>query len=57
MRRTFNGGMGFLFVVSAEQAKLAHATLVALGEQPVTLGEVIRVPLDRPFEERVEWPE
>jgi phosphoribosylformylglycinamidine cyclo-ligase len=23
---------------------------------PVALGEVVRVPADRPFEERVEWP-
>jgi phosphoribosylformylglycinamidine cyclo-ligase len=57
MRRTFNGGMGFLFVVDARQADRARATLGALGEAPVTLGEVIRVPSDRAFEERVEWPE
>jgi phosphoribosylformylglycinamidine cyclo-ligase len=57
MRRTFNGGMGFLFVVDSKEAAQACATLSSLGETPVTLGEVIRVPLDRAFEERVEWPE
>jgi phosphoribosylformylglycinamidine cyclo-ligase len=57
MRRTFNGGMGFLFVIEARQAERARATLAALGEEPVTIGEVIRTPSDRAFEERVEWPE
>jgi phosphoribosylformylglycinamidine cyclo-ligase len=57
MRRTFNGGMGFLFVVDAGDAKRALGALAALGEAPVTVGEVIRVPMDRAFEERVEWPE
>jgi phosphoribosylformylglycinamidine cyclo-ligase len=57
MRRTFNGGMGFLFVVDARQAERTRAVLGALGETPVTVGEVIRVPLDRAFEDRVEWPE
>jgi len=57
MRRTFNGGMGFLFVVDARQAERAHAVLRGLGEASVTIGEVIRVPADRAFEERVEWPE
>jgi phosphoribosylformylglycinamidine cyclo-ligase len=57
MRRTFNSGMGFLFVVEAREAERAHAALVALGEEPVTIGEVIRTPSDRAFEERVEWPE
>lgn len=57
MRRTFNSGMGFLFVVEARQADRARAVLVALGEEPVTIGEVIRTPSDRAFEERVEWPE
>ena len=56
MRRTFNGGLGFLFVVEDGQADRARAALGALGEAPVTVGEVIRVPADRAFEERVEWP-
>ena len=47
---------GFLFVVEAGQADRARAALGALGEAPVTVGEVIRVPADRAFEERVEWP-
>ncbi|MGO9834000.1 MAG: phosphoribosylformylglycinamidine cyclo-ligase [Polyangiaceae bacterium] len=56
MRRTFNDGLGFLFVVAAGQAESARAALRSLGEAPVTVGEVVRVPADRAFEERVEWP-
>jgi phosphoribosylformylglycinamidine cyclo-ligase len=56
MRRTFNCGMGFLFVVPAADAARARATLEGMGEAPATLGTVVRVPADRPFEERVEWP-
>jgi phosphoribosylformylglycinamidine cyclo-ligase len=57
MRRTFNSGLGFLFVVDAAQAEQALHVLSALGEGPVTVGEVIAVPTDRHFEDRVEWPE
>jgi len=57
MRRTFNAGLGFLFVVDARQADAARATLGALGEAPVTVGQVMTVPADRAFEDRVEWPE
>jgi hypothetical protein len=30
--------------------------LRGLGEASVALGRVVRVPADRAFEERVEWP-
>lgn len=55
MRRTFNGGVGFLFVVAAGDAARAEQALRAAGESPFVLGRVVRVPNDRPFEERVEW--
>jgi phosphoribosylformylglycinamidine cyclo-ligase len=56
MRRTFNVGIGFVFVVPETDALRATETLQALGESPIARGQVIRVPADRPFEERVEWP-
>jgi phosphoribosylformylglycinamidine cyclo-ligase len=56
MRRTFNGGLGFVFIVSAQNASQALAVLEGLGESPIIAGTVIDVPADRPFEERVEWP-
>jgi phosphoribosylformylglycinamidine cyclo-ligase len=56
MRRTFNVGVGFVFVVPAGEVARAEAALRAVGEAPFVLGRVVRVPPDRPFEERVEWP-
>jgi phosphoribosylformylglycinamidine cyclo-ligase len=55
MRRTFNCGLGFLFVVAAVDAARARQALEALGEAPVHVGTVVRVPADRSFEERVEY--
>jgi phosphoribosylformylglycinamidine cyclo-ligase len=55
MRRAFNLGVGFVFVVpQAEQAR-ALEVLRGLGEAPFEMGRVVRVEADRPFEERVEW--
>jgi phosphoribosylformylglycinamidine cyclo-ligase len=56
MRRTFNLGVGFVIVVSPADAGRAVSVLRDLGEAPITLGRVVRVGMDRPFEERVEWP-
>ncbi len=56
MRRTFNVGVGFVFVVPANEVGRAEGALRAAGEAPFVLGRVVRVPPDRPFEERVEWP-
>jgi len=56
MRRTFNLGVGFVFVVSDGDAARAVSLLRELGEAPIALGHVMRVGADRPFEERVEWP-
>jgi phosphoribosylformylglycinamidine cyclo-ligase len=55
MRRTFNCGLGFLFVLPADQRDRAVEVLTGLGEAPVAVGTVIEVPSTRPFEERVEW--
>jgi phosphoribosylformylglycinamidine cyclo-ligase len=56
MRRTFNLGVGFVFVVSPDEVVRAEETLRAAGESPFPLGHVVRVPSGRAFEERVEWP-
>jgi phosphoribosylformylglycinamidine cyclo-ligase len=55
MRRAFNVGVGYVFVVPAGDAARVQDALRGAGEQPFELGRVIAVPLDRPFEERVEW--
>jgi phosphoribosylformylglycinamidine cyclo-ligase len=55
MRRTFNCGIGFVFVVDARDAARATTVLAGLGESPVTLGRVVAVEAGRAFEERVEW--
>jgi phosphoribosylformylglycinamidine cyclo-ligase len=55
MRRTFNMGVGFLFVVPAGDVERAQQALRAAGEEPFVLGRIVRVPADRAFEERVEW--
>jgi phosphoribosylformylglycinamidine cyclo-ligase len=56
MRRTFNLGVGFVFCVPATEVARAQEVLRAAGESPFALGNVVSVPPDRPFEERVEWP-
>ncbi len=56
MRRTFNMGVGFVFVVPAADASKAVEVLAALGESPIALGEVVAVPGSTAFEDRVVWP-
>jgi phosphoribosylformylglycinamidine cyclo-ligase len=56
MRRTFNLGVGFVLVVPQGDAARTADVLRGLGEEPIALGRVVRVPADRAFEERVEWP-
>jgi phosphoribosylformylglycinamidine cyclo-ligase len=56
MRRTFNVGVGFVFFVPESAAERTADALRAANEAPFVLGRVVRVPSDRPFEERVEWP-
>ncbi len=55
LRRTFNCGVGFVFVVAAADAARAEEALRGLGEAPILLGPVIRVPDGTAFEERVQW--
>ncbi len=57
MRRTFNLGVGFVFVVAEADATAVRAALAREGEVAMDLGRVVRVPADTPFEERVAWPE
>jgi phosphoribosylformylglycinamidine cyclo-ligase len=56
MRRTFNMGIGYVFVVAAAEAGRASDALRAMGESPIALGHVVRVGAERAFEDRVEWP-
>jgi phosphoribosylformylglycinamidine cyclo-ligase len=57
MRRTFNTGVGFVFVVPKDDEKRAFEILAAEGESPIRLGEVVELPADTPFEDRVVWLE
>jgi phosphoribosylformylglycinamidine cyclo-ligase len=56
MRRTFNLGIGFVFIVPKAEATRATEVLVEVGETPIPLGDVIAVPAGTPFEDRVVWP-
>ncbi len=57
MQRTFNLGVGFVFVVPAPDVDRAVDVLRSAGEEPFVLGTIVHVPMDRPFEERIEWPQ
>jgi phosphoribosylformylglycinamidine cyclo-ligase len=56
MRRTFNMGVGLIFVVPESDVAKTTAALAGAGESPFVLGRIVRVPADRAFEERVEYP-
>jgi phosphoribosylformylglycinamidine cyclo-ligase len=56
MRRTFNGGVGFVVVVAKAEAARAMDVLRGVGDAPFELGPVVRVPVDTAFEDRVVWP-
>ncbi len=56
LRRTFNCGVGFVFVVARADALRARDVLSSLGEPLIELGTVVRVPDGTAFEERVQWP-
>ncbi len=55
MRRTFNLGVGFVLVVPAASASAVRSSLRSLGEEPIDVGEIVPVPEDTPFEERVRY--
>ena len=56
LRRVFNLGIGFAFVVPAAEAARTNEALVAIGEEPIDLGEVVRMPDGTDFEARVVFP-
>lgn len=56
LRRVFNLGVGFVFVVASEHRARAEEALRAIGEQPIDLGEVIAMPEGTDFEARVVFP-
>jgi phosphoribosylformylglycinamidine cyclo-ligase len=56
MRTTFNLGVGYVVVVAERDAGRAADVLRAEGERPFVIGTIVRVPSDREFEARVEWP-
>lgn len=56
LRRVFNLGVGFVFVVAAEHAARTIDALVAQGEAPIDLGEIVSLPADTDFEARVIFP-
>jgi phosphoribosylaminoimidazole (AIR) synthetase len=41
MRKTFNLGVGLVFIVSREAARYTVQTLKTLGEEPLSVGNVI----------------
>jgi phosphoribosylformylglycinamidine cyclo-ligase len=66
MRRTFNDGVGFVFIVAQTDARRALSLLAEMSsapgasarrETPIRLGEVVDLPMSTPFEERLVWSE
>lgn len=56
LRRVFNLGVGFVFVVPADQASRTLEALSAIGEAAFDLGDVVTVPDGTDFEARVMFP-
>ena len=56
MRRTFNMGVGYVFIVADSDAPRVRLALEREGERPIELGRVIAVGADTAFEDRVVWP-
>ncbi|MFO0742305.1 MAG: phosphoribosylformylglycinamidine cyclo-ligase [Labilithrix sp.] len=54
LRRVFNLGVGFVFVVPAADADKA---ISAIGEPTIDLGEIVALPADTDFEARVVFPQ
>jgi len=55
MRRAFNLGVGFVLVVPKAAARATCEWLRAHAEEPIEMGEIVAVPSDKPFEERVRY--
>jgi phosphoribosylformylglycinamidine cyclo-ligase len=56
LRRVFNLGVGFVFVVPAADADKASDALRSAGDEPIALGEIVALPDDAEFEARVIFP-
>jgi phosphoribosylformylglycinamidine cyclo-ligase len=56
MRRVFNLGVGFVFVVAKGDAARTLEVLRGLDEDPIELGDVVDVAEDTAFEARVVFP-
>jgi len=56
LRRVFNLGIGFVFVVPAAEVARTNEALRALGEDPIDLGEIVKMPIETEFEARVVFP-
>jgi phosphoribosylformylglycinamidine cyclo-ligase len=55
LRRTFNLGLGYVFVVGEADADRAMELLRAAGEDPKRVGEIVEVDAATEFEARVEF--
>jgi phosphoribosylformylglycinamidine cyclo-ligase len=56
LRRVFNLGVGFVFMVPAAERDKTFDALRAIGETPIDMGEVVAMPRDTDFEARVVFP-
>jgi phosphoribosylformylglycinamidine cyclo-ligase len=56
LRRVFNLGIGYVFVVAAADAERAMETLRGIGETPIEMGDVVAMRADTDFEARVVFP-
>jgi phosphoribosylformylglycinamidine cyclo-ligase len=56
LRRVFNIGVGFVFVVPAADLARANDVLTRAGETPIDLGEIVTVSAETDFEARVIFP-
>ena len=56
LRRVFNLGIGFVFVLPASDRDRAFDALRAIGETPIDMGEIVEVPQSTEFEARVVFP-
>ena len=53
LRRVFNLGIGYVFVVPASEVEKTVSALAAIDERAIDLGEIVTVPAETEFEARV----
>lgn len=56
LRRVFNLGIGYVFVVAAADTERAVEALRSIGETPIEMGNVVEMPAETDFEARVLFP-